>query len=155
MKIDWKYVATTEGYKSLKAAYVRDVQEAEATLRRGHHPMRKKAEFYKHFTMIINRAIHYAQWEGVTIDVILDRWQKSQGRSWWLNYISINKHTSGVLKRMGKNGYKKEMYSGRWARHNTAQGKKNDVCAFICRMQKQLSTKKPARWNSRRKNRGY
>ena len=30
MKIDWKYVATTEGYKSLKAAYVHDVQSSES-----------------------------------------------------------------------------------------------------------------------------
>lgn len=38
MNINWKHLSTTAGYQSLKAAYIRDVQDAAAQAR----PMRDR-----------------------------------------------------------------------------------------------------------------
>ena len=85
MDIDWKVVCQSLGYKSLKAAYTKDVQDAEATRRRGHRPMRDKAKFKKHFDWVISRAKHYAARHRVTLDVILNQWEAGRDY-WWLNY---------------------------------------------------------------------
>ena len=55
-KINWKHLATTAGYISLRKAYEKDTQSVNNQLQRGQHPMRDKAEFRKHFIAIIRRA---------------------------------------------------------------------------------------------------
>lgn len=52
MKIDWKHLASTPGYISLKKAYIYDVVEANQQRQRGYKPMRDKAEFLKHFNWV-------------------------------------------------------------------------------------------------------
>ena len=60
-KIDWKKVAASPGYKSLKAAYVKDVQQAHTyTKRFNRNPMRDKAVFLCKFKWVIGRAVYYA-----------------------------------------------------------------------------------------------
>jgi hypothetical protein len=81
MKINWKHLATTPGYRSLKAAYIRDVQKATRSAR----PMRDKTEFLKKFIWVIGRAKHYAQHFEVPIAIILNEWE-SKRNYWWLNY---------------------------------------------------------------------
>ena len=81
MKIDWKYIATTPGYKSLKAAYIKDVMGNQ----RYERPMRNKAEFLRHFKWVIGRALHYAHIFGLPLDFILDSWEDNR-TYWWLNY---------------------------------------------------------------------
>jgi hypothetical protein len=86
MKIDWKHVATTPGYKSLKAAYIRDVQEAETYRNRfGRRPMREKEEFLHKFIWVIARAKHYAYKYERPIESILDHWEEKR-TYWWLNF---------------------------------------------------------------------
>lgn len=107
MKIDWKHLATTEGYKSLKAAYVHDVEEAAKQT----HPMRKKAVFLKLFNWVISRAKHYSHHTGKPIDEILDGWEKGR-KYWWLNYYQSSKQPkfhSGSKKSMGVKGVKKDI----------------------------------------------
>ena len=54
LKIDWKHLATTPGYKSLKAAYIKDVEKSERYRHKhGCAPMRDKAEFLEHFNWVI------------------------------------------------------------------------------------------------------
>lgn len=115
MKINWKEVAASSGYQSLKAAYIKDVTEAARDLSNGRKPMRNKEEFLKQFNWVINRAKHYAYHRNTTIDVILDEWE--EGRSyWWLNYYQ-NSHQPKLnqkSKTMGVNGlrkYLKKYYS--------------------------------------------
>lgn len=81
MKIDWKHLATMPGYRSLKAAYIRDVQTATRSAR----PMRDKAEFLHKFIWVISRAKHYAQHFQVPIENVLDNWELNRDY-WWLNY---------------------------------------------------------------------
>lgn len=86
MNIDWKVVSQSDGYKSLKAAYVKDVQEANAYAQRGHRPMRNKQEFRDLFNFVISRAIHYAHHQKRYISDVLDEWESKRGHSWWLNH---------------------------------------------------------------------
>jgi len=81
MRIDWKYLATTDGYKSLKAAYVRDVQKSAKFKR----PMRDKVEFLTQFRWVIGRAKHYAHHTGRSMESILNEWEENRAY-WWLNY---------------------------------------------------------------------
>ena len=85
MKIDWKAVAQSPGYKSLKAAYIRDVQASEKTRARGHRPLRDKQEFLKLFQWVIGRAQHYAVRTGKPIEQILNEWETKRNY-WWLNF---------------------------------------------------------------------
>lgn len=85
MNIDWKVVSQSAGYKSLKAAYESDVQEAHKETQRGRRPMRDKKEFRKLFDWVISRAIHYAYHKQTTVDVILNEWE-SHRNYWRLNY---------------------------------------------------------------------
>ena len=106
MQIDWKYLATTKGYQSLKAAYISDVQEAT----KDSHPMRKKEELLRHFQWVINRAKHYAHHTGEPMQVILKRWEEKRSY-WWLNYYqdcSQPKFTSKSIKQMSVNGIRKQ-----------------------------------------------
>ena len=161
MKIDWKYVATTEGYKSLKAAYAHDVQDAEKTRSKGRRPMRDKAEFLKKFKWVIARATHHADKLGVTLDVILDKWEKdrnSDGRyCWWLNHYSnlqaANKITGSCLKPMGVKGLKR-YYKADSRYKDDPIRRKNLICRRIVDMQKNDSTRKSkkVRWSKDKKD---
>jgi len=84
MKIDWKHLATTPGYRSLKAAYIRDVQKATRSAR----PMRDKQEFQKKFHWIIGRAQHYAYQNGVSLEFILNNWEIKRQNNWWLGHYN-------------------------------------------------------------------
>ena len=79
--IDWKSLANSTGYKSLKAAYIRDVHEAGQRS----SPMRDKQEFLRHFNWVINRAKHYAVRTDTTVEEVLDGWEEKRSY-WWLNY---------------------------------------------------------------------
>ena len=103
--IDWKHLATTTGYKSLKVAYVNDVQKAA----KQKHPMRRKSEFLHKFQWVINRAKHYAHNTGKSIDIILNEWEEKRDY-WWLNYYQDcrqPKFHSNSKKPMGINGIRK------------------------------------------------
>lgn len=93
MKIDWKKLAQSPGYKSLKAAYIRDVHEAGQSKR----PMRKKAEFLKLFRRVIGMAQHYAVRTGKPVEQVINEWEEKRDY-WWLNFYSehhLSKLASG------------------------------------------------------------
>lgn len=75
MKINWKTLAATPGYRSLKAEYIRDL----------HRSGRSKAELLKHFYWVIGRAQHYASHRGISVVTILNEWEAKRDY-WWLNY---------------------------------------------------------------------
>jgi hypothetical protein len=90
-KVDWKAVSASKGYKTLKAAYIKDVMESKADERKGRRPMRDKAEFLKLFKWIVCRAKHHAIKRNVTIDVIINEWEqdRTDGKHygyWWLSF---------------------------------------------------------------------
>ena len=84
-KIDWKQVAKSPGYISLKEAYIKNVQENQLYINRGQRPMRDKAEFLRHFKWVIGRAMYYAHKYDCSITSVLYEWE-SRRDYWWLNF---------------------------------------------------------------------
>lgn len=85
MKVNWKQFSQSPGYRSLKAAYIRDVQNAA----KRKCPMRDKQEFFNHFNWVIGRALHYAHVLGTTPDIVLNAWEMRRSY-WWLNFYQEN-----------------------------------------------------------------
>ena len=84
-KLNWKVIAASEGYKSLKAAYVRDVQDAQKQIRLGRTPHRTKKTFRQRFTQAIGFAMKYSNKWGIPIEEVLLHWETIRG-GWWLNF---------------------------------------------------------------------
>lgn len=154
MKINWKEVAQTEGYISLKKQYARAVHDAGSR----RNPMRDKAELLKHFNWIIGRAEHYAHKQGKGIEVILAEWE-SHRTYCWLNYYQECRQPKlatgkprNVKPRLQVNYLKKQ--------GPFALGTKRDVFERIRLYKKQAAQfdrkhvlKKKARWPAERKAR--
>ena len=75
MQINWKEVAKSPGYRSLKAAYAHDIRKKNRT----------KSELLRHFKWVIGRATHYSQKQNRLIQEVLNEWE-SRRTYWWLNY---------------------------------------------------------------------
>jgi hypothetical protein len=84
MKIDWKKVSKSDGYKSLKKAYIRDVQNSAHLLRKGLRG-RSKEEFRRHFKRAIGLAMHFSHKWQLPLETVLDHWE-SKRDYWWLNF---------------------------------------------------------------------
>jgi len=113
MKIDWKYLASTPGYISLKAAYIRDVKESTEHPR----PMRNKAEFLHHFIWVIGRAKHYSHHLKIPIEDILNKWEACRDY-WWLNYYQNSRqpkfHTHSSYAKKWKTKLESKKDPPRW-----------------------------------------
>lgn len=148
MDIDWKHLATTEGYRSLKSAYVHDVQEAS----KQKHPMREKLELLNKFNWVINRAKHYSHHTGKTIEEVLNEWE-SKRNYWWLNYYQDGcqpKFRTRNIKPLGVNGMRKQykkMY-----RHDPAKARER-MKAYLAYETKNSPKKEKPRWTMQRKRR--
>lgn len=107
-KIDWKKVAASPGYRSLKAAYQRELDKIDKERQRGHRPMRDKAEFLARFNWIICRAKHYSHRLNKPIEDVLNEWENRRS-GWWFGYYGNNiaRIHSNSLKPMGINGTRK------------------------------------------------
>lgn len=150
MIIDWKKVCQSPGYKSLKAAYVRDVQESERHKARfKNKPMREKKEFLRKFRWVICRATHYAAKTGSPIEEILNKWESERSCCWWLNYYQNGQQPKlhgNNLKPLGVNGYKKTL-------RRQGRADKGLTMRFIKFSNK--SKKQPPRWKMERKKRRH
>lgn len=140
MVIDWKYLATTTGYKSLKAVYIKNVQDAAKRQR----PIRDKAEYLRQFQWVINRAKHYSYHTGESIETILNEWEEKRTYC-WLNYYQDCGKPRFHSKSMRPVGL-------RYAkRHHTKQS----LSDKMIRIAKENSTKTKPRWDTARKKRGF
>ena len=79
MDINWKEVAKSPGYISMKAAVA---DEAKRVAKWGRKPDSRYAESFR---FAIGRAIHHACKRGVTLDVILNEWEEKRD----YNFISF------------------------------------------------------------------
>lgn len=143
MKINWKHLSITPGYKSLKSAYIKDVQDAA----KQKHPMRDKSDFLKKFNWVINRAKHYSHVTGKTIDSVLNEWEEAR-TCWWLNYYqdcNQPKKHSNSLKPQGINGLRKYYKTCFWS---TPYSAKRQVNLFIQKEHEKNSKKIKKRWTS-------
>lgn len=86
MKIDWKYLATTPGYKAIKAEMIRLIQQdIDQGKRFNRPPFRSKKEYHAKFNWIICRAKHYSIRLNIPLEEVLTQWEKKRTYS-WLNY---------------------------------------------------------------------
>lgn len=153
MGIDWKQLAKSPGYQSLKAAYIKDVQDAMQEKAKGRQPMRDKTVFLKHFQWIINRAKHYAHVKNTSMEAILNEWESGR-RYWWLNYYKECNQPKLIVERrlkpLGVKGYKRKLLkSGFCMKPEEIKGR---VKNFI---NNQTEKTKKERWSAARKRRGY
>jgi len=82
LKVNWKQFSKSPGYKSLKAAYCKDVRKASMSK----HPMRDKEELLKHFNWIIGLAKHHAHHKHTFLDIILNEWERDRKNNWWFGH---------------------------------------------------------------------
>jgi len=138
MNINWKHLATTPGYKSLKAAYVRDVSKKDS--------LRSKKELYAHFQWVINRAKHTSYAMGTPIEEVLNGWEAKRDYSWFNYYQASNQRKvhSNSLRSIGINGYRKYQKKVCWSGSKTLI--KHSVNRFIQAKQKDTSKKTKKRW---------
>ena len=142
MKKNWKYLATTKGYKSLKAAYINTVKRKNS--------FENKEELYKRFQNIIGKAKHYSFKTGKSIETILDDWEDKRDYSWKNYYNNIPLLHSNCLKSSGIKGIKKNykthgFFDKQYAKHR--------VCRYIQEQHKKQSKKIKERWPSDYKKR--
>lgn len=84
-KIDWKKIAKSPGYKSLKAAYIKDAQSDHARVRKGFCSFRGKPELRRYFKKAIGLAMKYAHKNGENFEIFLNRCEQKRNYN-WLNY---------------------------------------------------------------------
>ena len=152
MIIDWKKVARSSGYISLKVAYIKEAMEAGKRKR----PMRDKEELYKKFQWVICRAKHYAEHLNRPLECILYEWERKRIHG-ILNYYQDcrqPKFHSGLKKPIGvkgtRNFYKNHRFYG-----DELNIRKKIVLEAIALNQKKRSEMKRPRWSPARKKRGY
>lgn len=155
MKVDWKKVAASPGYKSLKAAYIDSVQDSEKFSRKhNRNAMRVKKEYLDRFNWIINRAKHYAHIQGVTLDIILNQLEEKRQYGWFNYYDNYNQpkvYAPTSRKRAGINAIRKAEKSSRWGHHKKFS--KHRVCNEIMRLDRLRvkDSKRKPRWHKRMK----
>lgn len=147
MKIDWKYLSSTSGYRSLKQCLIYDITKNRRT----------KKEAYKLFYRVLGEAKKYVQAKyspelySYALASVLKTWEEKRDY-WWVNYYSSYNFKENVgrsLKPIGikgiRNYYKKEIKTGFRS--------KNCVNSHISRFlttERDKSGKKP-RWNMAKK----
>lgn len=108
--MNWKHIAQSEGYRSLKASYIKDVQTSRS---------RSKHELLKHFNWVINRAKHYAYHKQIPIEQILLVWEHERGSNWWLSYYQNSQqskfYTSNNIKPHKKTKLTRVKDKKRWS----------------------------------------
>lgn len=124
MKVDWKKVAASAGYISLKAAYIKDVKkDQDAALRHGCRPFRSKEEFRRKFKWVIGRAVHYAHIYNRPVESFLWMWESDRDY-WWLNYYQEGrqpkKHSNSLRPRNYKGRVKSKKKPPRWSKQYKA-----------------------------------
>lgn len=85
-KLNWKVISASPGYRSLKAAYVKDVQGAQNVVRRKFHAGRKKQDYRRIFKEVIGFVMKYSSKWGVSFVEILNHWEQIRGPVWWLGF---------------------------------------------------------------------
>lgn len=156
MQINWKDVAASPGYKSLKAAMIKDIQEASRDIQRGRRPMRGKAEFYKHFRWVIARAINYANFYCLPVQFFLNEWEIKRTYQWWFGYYQecnqpkCHTQTMYVKPQNIRTYYKKD----KWMKRDPIHASKSYFKALV-REQKIKSKRqgKKQRWTVEAKKR--
>jgi len=147
MKINWKALAATDGYKSLKAAYMR--------YKKSRNTFRSKQELYTHFRWVIGRAIHYSHFQNRRVEDVLNGWETKRTYCWINFYQECNQPR--LDKKFSKHPHtlRGTIRSIKRCRWGGKARQKARVCSEIIRFQKKHSSKLKPRWSTERKIRHH
>jgi hypothetical protein len=157
MKIDWKTVCQSAGYKSLKAEYTRSMQRLQryTGTKNTWYVEREKKELKDKFQWVIARATHYAHHINTTIDVILNDWEEKRSYSWQNYYQESNQ------PKLNKSVFVKQRKTLNWLKFElkTSNSPRSKIYAkrrrfdFILEEQKKNSKRKGklARWSKNKR----
>lgn len=143
MKIDWKHLATTTGYKSIKAAYIKDITWKWGT---------KKDVAIDYFNKIIGKAKSHAHHTGRSIEQVLNEWEEKRDSalsSFYSDFHMPKARAKDSLNRQGIKGGRK--YNAKWNRD--PEIRKHANCTMINRINKAASKKSKPRWDTSYKKR--
>lgn len=87
MNVDWKLVCQSSGYKSLKAAYVRDATDARKRIKQHGGTMRAPAKLYDAFQKALLGVYRISQRKGISFIDALNMAEKKRDY-WWLNFYN-------------------------------------------------------------------
>ena len=152
MKINWKQVAVSEGYISLKKAYIQSLHDIEKHKQRWGRCNQNKEELHERFNAIICRAKCHAYAYNSSIETVLIVWERTRKKSnsynwdsfYYLNNNMLKKPFQDKLKPIGTKGFKKNIRKDRW--YTPVQRRKR-MCDFIMRLQAKASIRKKPRWS--------
>lgn len=97
MNIDWKEACLCSGYKSLKAAYVRDAAEARKRIKHSNYPMRSPQDLYKHFQETLANVYWVARQINKPFIEVINECEKNRDY-WWINFYNSK---DSLLRVMG------------------------------------------------------
>lgn len=147
MKIDWKHLASTPGYRSLKASMIKTIKRDN----RFSCSQANKVKTHLKFLKVIGRLQHLAHKQGVSMEYLLNFHESERGthHSWDSYYSDFHLPKLGRPKNhWGINGIRRD--AKRW-NHLTPQDVKHRVCAHIQQEQKKASKKLKPRWTTAQK----
>lgn len=144
MKVDWKAVAKSEGYRSLKYALLGPER---------HKRMNREA-YFKTFKRVIALAKNHACRRGVTIDVVLDEWEYDRNYNAHSYYNGISKiFTEKQLKNKAKPlSIEKSIQRYWWGDNTTKLPRIRELRTREAMTRREQSGKKQ-RWSAAKKRR--
>ena len=117
--IDWKTVSKSPGYKSLKAAYIKDALDATQQPR----PMRSKKTFLQRFHRAICLAQHYAHVNETSVENVLQEWELRRTGWWFCFYSNIHRTINHPHKCKRRNKVPDRTKKARWSKWYKEQRK--------------------------------
>lgn len=140
MKVDWKVVAASPGYTSLKEAYKHDLFKK----------YRNKKQLLDKFNWVICRAKHYSYHTGMSLEDVLNMWENKR-TYWWIGYYSNQNQPklSSSLRPQGFRGAIKYYRNSRWI---SPKRRKYLICKVNSEFSK-TKQKEPKRWTTEKKRR--
>jgi len=148
MEIDWKHLATTPGYMSMKAAVA---EEAKCTAKWKHKP---DPRYVESFNFAINRAKHYAHHNNVPIENVLNNWELNRTFnfiSYYTNHHFPKLHNKS-LKPCGIRGNLKRCKKQRYYSVTEKRDRRDCMLRTLQAFNQDKRIKKP-RWYKGRKRR--
>jgi len=148
MTINWKEVAASTGYQSMKAAVANEKARAHA---RGSKPDKR---YEQAFNFAINRAKHYAHYIGCDLQDVLNDWEEARDYNFMSYYA--NHHFPRFEEKTRKlTGVKGQIKNIKNIYHGDPKSKAKRILSLLVGQQKTASKKTKPRWSMARKKRGY
>lgn len=151
MNIDWKMVAQSTGYRSLKQSY-QNSQMRSGRFKNNSYELHRQT---KQFHWVISRAKHYAYHLNTSIEDILNGWEAKRSYNWESYYTDYRfpklGKTAVTVKPMKRINYiRKDPYY-----KNNPEAKRTEVFREILKQQRQNSKRvgDKSRWTAERKQR--